>query len=31
MSSMALKDKNDLSTLEDAQKRMKKILTGLTE
>jgi len=31
MSSMALKDKNDLDTLEDAQKRMKKILKSLTE
>jgi len=31
MSSMALKDKEDLSTLEDAQKRMRKILAGLTE
>ena len=31
MSSMALKDKDDLSTLEDAQKRMKKILSTLTE
>jgi len=31
MSSMALKDKEDLSTLEDAQKRMRKILSGLTE
>ena len=31
MSSMALKDKTDLSTLEDAQKRMRKILGSLTE
>jgi uncharacterized protein (DUF302 family) len=31
MSSMALTDKEELSTLEDAQKRMRKILSSLTE
>jgi len=31
MSSMALENKEDLSTLEDAQSRMKKILSSLTE
>jgi uncharacterized protein (DUF302 family) len=31
MSSMAIKDKKDQEVLEDAQKRMKKILSGLTE
>jgi uncharacterized protein (DUF302 family) len=31
MSSLAITDKNDLDVLEDAQKRMKKILTSLTE
>ena len=31
VSSMGLKDKEDLATLEDAQKRMRKILSSLTE
>jgi hypothetical protein len=31
MSSLAIEDKKDLDVLEDAQKRMKKILSGLTE
>ena len=31
MSSLAISDKKDIEVLEDAQKRMKKILTGLTE
>ncbi len=31
MSSMAIEDKKDMDVLEDAQKRMKKILSGLTE
>jgi hypothetical protein len=31
MSSLAIEDKKDMEVLEDAQKRMIKILSGLTE